>query len=249
MANVRPILDDRGREVLEIELLDEHLAGEDSSISLEPDLRLIVQPHNSAAGRLFDVAIAVAILIIFLPVFVLLAIATRVDSPGPILFRQPRSGLSGAPFTILKFRTMRDGGDAALATLLETDETLSLEFEERAKLAADPRVSRLGRILRPLGLDEIPQLINVLRGEMSLVGPRPIALGEEVRYGDKAPLLWSVKPGLTGVWQLNGRNDTTYEERVDFDMSYVHAKSVRFDAELLAKTVVKFLRGRLHGGY
>lgn len=248
MVSVEPIVYDRHLRVLEDDLPERQLR-DDSSIVLEPDLRLVIEPHRSAVGRLFDLVVGGAILVLCLPVLAFLAIATRLDSPGPIFFRQTRSGQNGDPFTILKFRTMCEGGDDVLEQILSDDPSLSAEFDERAKLAEDPRVSRVGRVLRPLGLDELPQLVNVVRGDMSIVGPRPIAIGEEERYGEKAALLWSVKPGLTGVWQLNGRNDTTYDERVDYDMSYVRAKSVRFDAQLLAQTSVRFLRGRLHGGY
>jgi lipopolysaccharide/colanic/teichoic acid biosynthesis glycosyltransferase len=249
MKSVGPIVDDRDIDLFR----DDDCVGSAppaiTSVQLANDLHFVIKRHVSVPGRLFDVIVGVSILVVCMPIFVILAIAVKLDSPGPVLFRQTRSGQGGRPFKILKFRTMIEGSDHEFEQLLAANPDLSLEFGERAKLTSDPRVSRLGRILRPLGLDELPQIINVIRGDMSIVGPRPIAVGEETRYGAKAGLLWSVKPGLTGVWQLNGRNDTTYAERVAFDMSYMQKKSVRFDAALLALTVVKFLGGRLHGGY
>lgn len=220
-----------------------------STITLEPDLHLVVTPYASRRVRLFDIAVASAALVITSPVMMVLAIATKLDSRGPVFFRQVRSGRSGVPFTIFKFRTMCVDSDDVLVSLLDTEESLRSEFADLAKLTQDPRVSRIGRRLRPSGLDELPQLFNVLRGDMSIVGPRPLSLGEEERYGRKAGLLWSVKPGLTGLWQLSGRNDTTYEERVELDIAYVRMKSVASDIRLFRKTVALFLTGRLSGGY
>ena len=220
-----------------------------STVTLEPDLHLVITPYASRWVRLFDIAVASVALVISSPVMILLAIAIKLDSEGPVFFRQVRSGRSGVPFTIFKFRTMCVDSDDVLVSLLDSDESLRNEFAKVAKLTQDPRVSRIGRRLRPSGLDELPQLFNVLRGDMSIVGPRPISHGEEERYGHKAHLLWSVNPGLTGLWQLSGRNDTTYAERVELDMEYVRKKSVGSDIHLFRKTVTLFLTGRLSGGY
>ena len=246
MTNVQPV--DDGPKLYVVMTVQAH--GQDrSAITLEPDLQLVITPYASRRVRLFDIAVASGALLIVSPVMMALAIATKLDSEGPVFFRQVRSGRSGVPFTIFKFRTMCVASDDVLVSLLDEDESLRNEFAHLAKLTQDPRVSRIGRRLRPSGLDELPQLFNVLRGEMSIVGPRPLSLGEEERYGDKADLLWSVKPGLTGLWQLSGRNDTTYDERVELDMTYVRKKSLESDIRLLHKTVALFLTGRLSGGY
>lgn len=247
MTNVRPV--DDGPMLYADMTVPLAPAQDRSTIVLEPDLHLVVTPFVSRRVRSFDIAVASMALVITSPLLILLAVATKLDSKGPVLFRQVRSGRGGVPFTIFKFRTMCVDSDDVLVSLLDTDESLREEFDELAKLTQDPRVSRLGRRLRPSGLDELPQLFNVLLGDMSIVGPRPLSLGEEERYGHKAQLLWSVKPGLTGLWQLSGRNDTTYGERVELDMAYVRKKSVASDIRLFRKTVVLFLTGRLSGGY
>lgn len=247
MANLRPV-DDGAMTYPDLTVAAEH-DPDWSTISLEPDLHLVVTPYVSRGVRVFDIVISLTALLITSPLMILLAIAIKRDSEGPVLFRQVRSGRGGVPFTIIKFRTMCVASDRILETLLDEDESLRNEYADLAKLTRDPRVSTIGRRLRPTGLDELPQLFNVLRGDMSIVGPRPLSLGEEERYGDKAALLWSVKPGLTGLWQLNGRNDTTYEERIEFDMTYVQKKSVGADIGLFCQTVVSFLTGRLRGGY
>jgi lipopolysaccharide/colanic/teichoic acid biosynthesis glycosyltransferase len=156
---------------------------------------------------------------------------------GPVFFAHRRIGLDGKPFACLKFRTMCVDADRRLARLLATDEELQREWTSKQKLLCDPRVTRFGRILRNTSLDELPQLINVLRGEMSLVGPRPIIAGELLRYGRYARLYTSVRPGLTGLWQVTRTSRTSYRRRVATDVHYVRSRTLAFDFKILLATI------------
>lgn len=172
-----------------------------------------------------------------LPLIVIIAILIRMDSPGPIFYRQTRLGQGGKPFKAWKFRTMVKDADQSLQRYLEQHPELQQAWETDRKLRYDPRVTRVGRFLRRTSLDELPQLWNILRGEMSLVGPRPIVDEEIPRYGDKYGLYTKVIPGLTGLWQVSGRNNITYAERVGLDAYYVRNWSVWLDVYILLRTV------------
>lgn len=201
--------------------------------------------------RTLDVVIAGAAIIVASPLFGLVHAAVWLSSPGPAVFAQERVGRSGQTFKCLKFRTMYEGADDRLAELLATDPEARREWLADHKLKTDPRVTPLGRTLRRLNLDELPQLINVLRGEMSIVGPRPVVPTEAVRYGDALPAVLSVNPGLTGLWQVSGRNDLPYHERVALDVSYVNNRSTIGDLKIIMKTLVAMLseRGNGNGAY
>lgn len=208
-----------------------------------------ILPQRRATVRVLDVVVSLLILLATLPLIIGIGLAVRLTGSGPIFFRQERSGRDGERFMIVKFRTMVPDATARLEELLSEDVDLRRDFDEKAKLQFDPRISAVGNILRPTGLDELPQLWNVLRGQMSMVGPRPLSIGEERRYGPYSPLVWSVKPGITGAWQIGGRNDITYAERVAIDVEYVRSRSLRGDVRLLGRTIKQFLTGRLRGGY
>jgi lipopolysaccharide/colanic/teichoic acid biosynthesis glycosyltransferase len=196
--------------------------------------------------RTFDLIGSVLLLLILLPVFALVTAALFVSSPGvPILFRQMRVGKDGVTFPCLKFRTMCTNADFVLHELLNRDPAARAEWTRSHKLNKDPRVSRLGRILRATSFDELPQLWNVLRGDMSLVGPRPVTEPEvrkwyEARGGAAAYV--SVRPGITGLWQVSGRSRTTYEHRVELDCRYVQELSLVNDIRILWRTVGVVLR-------
>ena len=177
----------------------------------------------------------------------LLGLAIRLDSPGPALYRQRRLGKGGRTIFIYKFRTMVSNADAVLHDYLETQPELRAEWERDQKLRHDPRITRMGRFLRKTSLDELPQLLNVLRGEMSLVGPRPIVDNEKEKYGLVYENYCRVRPGITGLWQVSGRNNTTYEERVSMDDYYVTNWSVWMDLWILGKTPLVVLTG--YGAY
>ena len=207
----------------------------------EPRLSLA---HNDMLCRLLDIVIAMAILITTLPVMVLLAIALQIDSPGKLIFAHARVGRGGKMFPCFKFRTMCVNSADVLARHLAESEEARIEWAETYKLRNDPRVTRLGQWVRKLSLDELPQLVNIIRGEMSIVGPRPIIAEEAVRYGAYFADYCAVRPGLTGLWQVSGRNDRSYEDRVALDRFYVLRKSVLLDLSIIARTVPMVIASR-----
>jgi lipopolysaccharide/colanic/teichoic acid biosynthesis glycosyltransferase len=200
--------------------------------------------------RAVDVVIASALLLVLLPFLLLIALAIRLGSPGPAVFRQRRVGLDMRPFTLAKFRTMRDGCDEHLhreyvsALISGGSEGAPHGGENLYKLAFDDRLTGLGRVLRRFSIDELPQLWNVVRGEMSLVGPRPVIPYEVEEYPAWYHARFAVKPGLTGLWQVNGRNEKTYEEMVLLDIEYVRTRHLSLDARILAKTLWVVVRAR-----
>ncbi|MCC5611735.1 sugar transferase, partial [Nostoc sp. CHAB 5834] len=183
------------------------------------------------------ISFAVIFLIVSLPVLVLLAIALQIDSPGRLFFVQQRVGRHGRMFNCCKFRTMHEDAEALLEALLLESPEARKEWEMDHKLRNDPRVSRFGRIVRMLSLDELPQLFNILSGEMSVVGPRPIVRAEISKYSSYFKDYCAMKPGLTGLWQVSGRNDVTYDERVQLDCEYRQKASFWFDMGIVLKTV------------
>jgi Undecaprenyl-phosphate galactose phosphotransferase WbaP len=193
--------------------------------------------------RAADLVLALAGGVLLLPVFAAIAALVRLTSPGPALFGHRRIGRDGQQFLAWKFRTMVPDGDELLRARLRDDPALWSEWEGCRKLRRDPRVTWLGEFLRRSSLDELPQLWNVIRGEMSLVGPRPIVEVEAERYGPRFDLYQQVRPGLTGLWQVSGRNNTTYAQRVEFDEYYVRHWSLWLDVCILSKTVKVVLTG------
>ncbi len=189
-------------------------------------------------GRL----LALVILAVLSPLMIAIAWVIRLDG-GPATFVHYRVGCGGRLFRCIKFRTMRPDAERVLSALLERDPALRAEWQRQHKLTNDPRVTACGRWLRRTSLDELPQLLNVLRGEMALVGPRPITLDELRRYGRTRWHYLSVLPGMTGLWQVTGRNCTTYERRIELDELYVKNRSIWFDCKILAKTAVVILTG------
>ncbi|MCX7888412.1 MAG: sugar transferase [Rhodobacteraceae bacterium] len=202
------------------------------------------RPVGGIAKRGFDIAVALAALVLFLPLFLGIVLMVRRSGPGPVLYGHTRIGFAGRPFRCLKFRTMVTDGDAVLARHLRDNPAARVEWDATRKLTADPRVTPLGHALRKLSLDELPQLLNVLRGEMSLVGPRPVVAEELARYGRSARYYLGARPGLTGLWQVSGRNDISYRRRVAFDRAYVGRWSPARDAAIIARTVPAVLLAR-----
>jgi Undecaprenyl-phosphate galactose phosphotransferase WbaP len=187
--------------------------------------------------RSFDLSLGLAIAALCLPLIALIAICVRFTSPGPVFFSHQRIGRGGRAFRAWKFRTMIADADAALERMLAEDPALRAEWRQSHKLKRDPRVTRVGALLRQSSLDELPQLWNVLWGEMSLVGPRPIVEAEVPEYRHEYELYQRVRPGMTGMWQVSGRNDTSYAERVRLDAYYVRHWSVWLDLYILTATV------------
>jgi exopolysaccharide biosynthesis polyprenyl glycosylphosphotransferase len=195
---------------------------------------------DSALKLALDFAITIPGLILILPVLLLIAIAVKLDSPGPVLHRRRVMGLYGRQFDAYKFRTMHVNGDE----LLRAHPALQAELAQQHKLKNDPRVTRLGQILRQLSLDELPQLLNVLKREMSLVGPRMISPPEMKMYGQWGMNLLTVPPGITGLWQVSGRSDVSYAERVRLDMYYIRNWTIWLDLQLLLQTIPAVIKKR-----
>jgi Undecaprenyl-phosphate galactose phosphotransferase WbaP len=201
-------------------------------------------PRLWAVKRMIDVVVAFAALVFAMPLLVLIALAVKLTSRGPLFYGHSRIGYCGQWFMAWKFRTMHPNGDAVLAAHLNKNPKACEEWERDHKLKNDPRVTPIGKTLRSLSLDELPQLWNVLKGEMSLVGPRPIVATEVVKYANSFKKYSVVKPGITGMWQVSGRSETTYDERVRLDEYYVANWSPWLDIYILAKTVIILARRR-----
>jgi exopolysaccharide production protein ExoY len=186
---------------------------------------------------LTDILFSFAALVFLLPAIGLIALALLIQDGRPIFYRHRRIGRDGREFGCLKFRTMRRDAEAVLAELLERDEDVRREWAASQKLKQDPRVHRIGQFLRNTSLDEIPQFLNVLRGEMSIVGPRPIITDEVPHYGENFVFYLSMTPGVTGLWQVSRRSDTSYAARVAYDVDYFSARSMRLDMKIMVQTV------------
>jgi Undecaprenyl-phosphate galactose phosphotransferase WbaP len=212
------------------------------SLSVRKNLH---KPWNLLAKGVFEYALAALSLLLLLPAIAVIAAGIKLDSRGPVFFRQTRCGRRGRTIAMIKFRTMRLDADEVLAALLARDERARAEWTLYKKLrSGDPRITRFGRFLRRFSLDEVPQLLNVLRGEMSIIGPRPY-LREEIETIQPFPgILFEVKPGITGLWQTSGRSDLPFEERIKLDERYVRNWSIWLDLLILAKTAVVALTGR-----
>jgi exopolysaccharide biosynthesis polyprenyl glycosylphosphotransferase len=187
-----------------------------------------------------DYGLTIPALLFLWPLFLVIAIIVKLDSPGPAFHRRQVMGVNGNKFCALKFRTMYENGNE----ILESNQELKLELEQKHKLRNDPRVTRVGHVLRKYSLDELPQLINVLFHEMSLVGPRMISPEEMANYNRWGINLLTVKPGITGLWQVSGRSDISYEERVRLDMHYIRNWSIWLDLQLLIRTIPAVLKSR-----
>ena len=183
------------------------------------------------------------------PVFLLLAVLVKISSPGPVFYVQRRVGRGYRHFGCIKFRTMRPDADRVLARVLADSPEMKAEFERDFKLREDPRITPIGRFLRRSSLDELPQFLNVLRGEMSVVGPRPIVDKEIDRYGPYMDEVLAVRPGLTGLWQVSGRNNLSYAKRVRLDVAYARGRSFLLDFAIILRTFGVLLLPMDRGAY
>ena len=204
----------------------------------------VVTTTRSEGGYLFlkriiDFMASLIGIILLSPVFLIISIMIKFDSKGPIVFGHIRKGLHGKDIRVYKFRTMYENSKEIFDNFTEEQKN---EFYINFKLDNDPRITKLGHFLRKTSLDELPQLFNILKGDMSIVGPRPIVEGEIERYGKYSKKLFSVMPGLTGYWQANGRSDTTYEERVAMDMYYIDNRSTVLDIKIIFKTFISVIK-------
>jgi Undecaprenyl-phosphate galactose phosphotransferase WbaP len=214
------------------------------SLILMPAHTGLLRPGARQWKRVVDMLLGAALLVAVLPLALLIALAIVLDSPGPVFFAQRRIGQGGRRFRLWKFRSMLEGADEVLRNHLKADPDNARQWRLARKLRNDPRVTRVGRFLRRTSLDELPQLWNVLRGDMSLVGPRPIVCEEIRRYGAAFALYRQVSPGLTGLWQVSGRNDTSYHRRVVLDACYVRTWTPILDLIILLKTIPVVLAGK-----
>ena len=202
----------------------------------------LASPLNRWLKYSFDFMCTLVGTILISPLFLLIAAGIYFDSPGPVIFKHVRIGKNGRAFGCYKFRTMCMDADKKLAELLANDAAARAEWERNFKLKDDPRVTKVGKFLRKTSLDELPQIFNVIKGEMSLVGPRPVVEEELEKYGEYLDDYFMVRPGITGMWQVNGRSDTTYEERVHMDSWYVRNWSIWIDIMLLWRTVKSVIK-------
>jgi lipopolysaccharide/colanic/teichoic acid biosynthesis glycosyltransferase len=198
----------------------------------------------SRSIRMLDLVAASFIFLFVLPLMLVCALVIRLTSRGPVIYRQARIGHEGREFTCFKFRTMAHTADTAIKSLLVEGSPYREEWAALYKLRADPRITPVGRFMRRYSLDELPQLLNVLKGDMSIVGPRPIVADEIHRYGDRFADYCKVKPGITGLWQVSGRHALTYDERVRLDAEYANNKSMRLDLLILWRTIPVVLWGQ-----
>ncbi len=198
-------------------------------------------PIGLGPKRVVDIILAISGIIILAPLLLICFVATIATSSGPALFRHKRVGFNGKHFDCLKFRTMVVDAPKRLRHLLDNDPAAAAEWAATRKLRYDPRVTAIGAILRKSSLDELPQLFNVLRGEMSIVGPRPVTDEELERYAGAVGAYLACRPGITGLWQVSGRSKTTYEERVAFDAQYAQTWSMKLDAKIMIVTLPSLL--------
>ncbi|MCI0599709.1 MAG: sugar transferase [Beijerinckiaceae bacterium] len=208
---------------------------------------ILVNPLGGIRKRVFDATFATIFLFLALPIFALVGIAIKFTDRGQLIFKHERIGFRGNAFQCFKFRTMVVDAEKALHRVLTADAAARREWARCQKLTDDPRITPVGRFLRRSSLDELPQLINVIRGEMSLVGPRPITPAEMSRYGDRLGSYLSARPGLTGPWQVSGRSDCDFNTRVALDAWYVSNWRFSNDIFILLRTITSVLKG--HGSY
>lgn len=199
---------------------------------------------NTSAKRILDVVVASIALIFVLPLLILVGVLIRLQDGGQAVYSQKRYGRNGRTFKCYKLRSMVANADQRLIEILAQDPEARIEWEQTQKLTHDPRITPLGRFIRKTSIDELPQLFNILKGEMSIVGPRPIVENEITKYGEFYRDYCSVRPGLTGLWQVEGRSDTTYEQRVQLDVKYATTRNFTGDIMIMLRTVPAVLLSR-----
>lgn len=211
----------------------------DNAISID-NTKEIKKKTYLIIKRISDILLSLIAIMILSPMILMVAIAIKLDSKGPVFFKHKRVGKNGREFGVYKFRSMVDHAEELLNTLTPQQKA---DFEENFKLKNDFRITRVGKFIRKTSIDELPQLINVLIGNMSLVGPRPIVAKELEKYGMLQKQFLSVTPGLTGYWACNGRSNTTYEQRIDMELYYIKNRSLWLDIKIIFKTTIGVLKG------
>jgi len=201
-------------------------------------------PFGGALKRTFDIVVTAALIVVLAPLLFLLALAVKVQDGGPVFFVQQRVGYRGGRFPCLKFRSMIVQAEARMEDVLRDDPEAAREWREKQKLTRDPRVTSVGIVLRATSADEFPQLINVLRGDMSIVGPRPMLPEQTDDYGPAYSRYCAARPGITGLWQVSGRSETTFRRRAELDEIYLQGWSLLTDLSLLVRTIGVVVRKR-----
>ncbi|MEA5510764.1 sugar transferase [Crocosphaera sp. UHCC 0190] len=204
---------------------------------------------GKVAKRTFDIVFSLSVLIIFSPLYLLLGLLIAISSPGPIFYAQERAGKNFKKFKCIKFRTMVQDADEVLAAMMANCPEMRAEFEDNFKLRDDPRITWIGKFLRLTSLDEFPQFWNVLKGDMSVVGPRPLVPEELCKYGNKIEKVLTIRPGITGLWQVSGRNDIPYPQRVQIDVYYVNYRNWLMDIWIMFKTIGVVIFPKNNGAY
>ncbi len=205
--------------------------------------------NGNLIKRIFDIVFALFILIVFSPLYLILMVLIALNSQGPIFYVQQRVGKNHKLFNCIKFRTMVNDADKILETMINDSDQMRQEFQASYKLKHDPRITKIGKFLRLTSLDEFPQFWNVLKGEMSIVGPRPLVPEELPRYGSKINTVLTIKPGITGLWQVSGRNDIPYPKRVQIDVYYATSHNWLLDLWIVFKTIGVIIFPRNNGAY
>lgn len=210
---------------------------------------LLNRLNGALAKRSFDVLFSLTVLLVFSPVYLVLILLIAVSSPGPIFYVQERVGKNRKRFGCIKFRTMVHNADEALVEIMRTSPRMRQEYQASFKLRRDPRITWIGRFLRVTSLDEFPQFLNVLKGDMSVVGPRPVVVEELAKYGKYTDLVLSIRPGITGLWQVSGRNNIPYPRRAQIDVYYVNVRSFWMDLWIIIKTIGVVIFPKDNGAY
>jgi exopolysaccharide production protein ExoY len=219
------------------------LVGSRSHLQTDHDFRseASVAPVGLTSKRIVDIVLALSGIILLAPLLIICFVVTWTSSPWPVIFRHKRIGFNGKTFNCLKFRTMVADAPERLRNLLEADAATAAEWAQCHKLRNDPRVTPIGAILRKSSLDELPQLFNVLIGDMSMVGPRPVTEAELSRYGTSVTAYTACRPGITGLWQVTGRSSTSYETRISCDAYYARMWSLSLDSKIIMVTIPSVL--------
>ena len=205
--------------------------------------------NGNPTKRIFDIVFALFVLTVFSPIYLILMVSIALNSKGPIFYVQQRVGKNRQLFNCIKFRTMVNNADEMLESIVADSEPMRQEFESNFKLKQDPRITNIGKFLRLTSLDEFPQFWNVLKGEMSVVGPRPLVPEELSKYGRKIDTVLKIKPGITGLWQVSGRNDIPYPKRVKIDVYYATSNNWLLDLWIIYKTIGVIIFPRNNGAY
>ena len=225
---------------MDINVANENVAQDISGVSTKKYKEVLVKktPYK-LVKRIMDVILSLIGLVVLLPVFAIIALAIKIESKGPVFFKHTRIGRNGKIIKLYKFRSMVENAEDLIQKF--TPEQMK-EYKENYKLTDDPRITKIGKILRKTSLDELPQLINIIKGELSIIGPRPVVQDELEKYGTNAERFLSVTPGLTGYWAANGRSSTTYEERMKMELFYVDNLSLKLDIQVFFKTIISVLK-------